>query len=89
SAASSNPALRRASATVGAAVADGGSRPEALLAEAEAARREASGSAPAARGAGPGSPRGLGAETPPVFALRSERRARSDTDPEPDGRAGR
>ena len=89
SAASSNPALRRASATVGAAVANGGSRPGALLAEAEAARREAAMPEPAALGAVRGARGGGGAETPSVFALRSERRPRADTDPEPDGRAGR
>jgi len=79
--ASSNPALRRAWATVGAAVADGGSRPEALLAEAETARRDAEGPEPAALGSLPRTRHAGEAETPKVFALRAERRARSDNDP--------
>ena len=88
SAASSNPALRRVSASVGAAVADGGSRPETLLHEAEAARRDASGPEAGALGSVLGTRRGGEEETPQVFALRAERRpaaARSDDDPGPGG----
>ena len=85
SAASSNPALRRASASVGAAVADCGSRPGALLHEAEAARRDASGPEPAAIASGPATRLGGEADTPQVFALRAERKARSHKDAGPDG----
>jgi diguanylate cyclase (GGDEF)-like protein/PAS domain S-box-containing protein len=79
--ASSNPALRRASATIGAAVADGGSRPEALLAEAQTARRGATEPDPGALGSFPPTRHDEDEQAPQVFALRAERRARSDNDP--------
>ncbi len=93
SAASTNPALRRASTSVGAAVADGGSRPEDLLREAEAARRGATVPEPGVPAPGvpaPGAPevladrrRGERAKTPEVFALRAERRPPPATAPSP------